>query len=167
MKAIFSFFLSLFLLFSCTSELENPAEMNLTISLHGNPQCNGLKSTDKYAETPASQSCIEFVFDRDIRKLTLKHLNAGFNCCPESLWCTVAYRNDTIVIQEFEKNLGCKCNCLYDLDIDVLGIEPGNFVVQFIEPYTGNQEKLSFELDLRNNTEGSFCVSRGNYPWGN
>lgn len=167
MKAILSFLFLFFLISSCSSEFENPEEMDLKISLLGNPQCNGLKSTDRYAETPASKSCVEFIFDQDIRKLTLKHLNAGFNCCPESLWCTVAYRNDTIIIQEFEKNMGCKCDCLYDLDIEVEGVDPGNFVIQFVEPYAGNQEKLIFELDLRNNAEGSFCVSRGNYPWGN
>lgn len=166
MKIISLFLILFFLMFSCTSEFENPEEMNLKISLHGNPQCNGLKSTERLSETPTSQSCVEFVFERDNRKLILKHLNAGFNCCPESLWCTVVYRNDTIVVQEFEKNMGCKCNCLYNLDIEVDGIEPGNFVMQFIEPYAVNQEKLSFEIDLRNNAEGSFCASRTNYPWG-
>lgn len=166
MKRILSFLFLLGLLSSCTIEPENPAEMNLTVRLLGNPQCIYLKSPENHAETPNSQSCMEFAFDQDNRKLILKHLNAGFNCCPESLWCTVTFRNDTIIIQEFEKNMGCKCNCLYDLDMELEGVEPGKYQLRLIEPYLGTQQPLIGLLDLLTQKQGSFCVSRTNYPWG-
>ncbi|HAQ17803.1 MAG TPA: hypothetical protein DCR40_01065 [Prolixibacteraceae bacterium] len=167
MKQILSFLFLLGLLSSCISETENPAEMDLMIRLMGNPQCNGLKSAGTTVRTPPSQSCIEYAYDRDNRKLILKHLNAGFNCCPESLWCTVTFRNDTIIIQEFEKHLGCKCNCLYDLDMEVEGLEPGKYHLRLIEPYLGTQQALVGLLDLRSQKQGSFCASRSIYPWAN
>lgn len=166
MKTILSILFLLSLLFSCTPEPENPTEMDLTIRLLGNPQCNGVKSDGRIVRTPNSQSCVEYAFDQDNRKLMLKHLNAGFNCCPESLWFVVTYRNDSIVIQEFEKNTGCKCNCLYDLDIEVEGLEPGKYQLCLIEPYLGTQQPLTIELDLLAQKQGSFCVSRNIYPWG-
>ncbi|MDP3644828.1 MAG: hypothetical protein Q8S54_16795 [Bacteroidota bacterium] len=165
MKSILSILFLLGLFFSCTSESENQTEMELTIRINGNPQCNGLKSAGAMLQTPPSQSCIEFAFDQYNRKLILKHLNAGFNCCPESLWCTVIYRNDTIIIQEFEKHLGCKCNCLYDLDIEIEGVEPGKYNLRIIEPYLGSQQALVNLLDLRSQKQGSFCASRSIYPW--
>ncbi len=151
------------LIFACAPESENPKEMELSILLLGNPQCKGVKSAE--INTTVSQSCIEYTFDQQAKKLCLKLINAGFNCCPESLWCTVIYRNDTIIVQEFEKNMGCKCNCLYDLDIVIDGVVPGDYQLRMIEPYLGTQQPLIFELDLKNNKEGSFCVPRTNYPW--
>jgi hypothetical protein len=167
MKISLYFLFLLALLFSCTSENENPEKMDLTIHLLGNPQCVYLKSANSVLEIPESQSCIEYAFDKDSRKLLLRHIHAGFNCCPESLWCTVVFRNDTIIIQEFEKNMGCKCNCLYDLDLEVEGVELGKYQLRIIEPYLNNQQPLVGLLDLQTIKQGSFCVSRSIYPWGN
>ena len=160
-------FLLLLTLCSCKPESENPKELNLSANfLTNNPECNHLKSAEIIRSTPNSQSCIEYYFDQSTKILLIKHLNAGFNCCPEKLWCTVAYRNDSIIIQEFEKHMGCKCNCLYDLDLEVLGVEPGNYQLRMIEPYAGNQDKIRFELDLLTQKRGTFCVTRKQYPWG-
>jgi len=166
MKIFLSFLFLFVLLFSCSSDTENPEEMELTIRLLGNPQCVYLKSSIGQTETPDSQSCIEYAFDLDASKLLLKHIHAGFNCCPEGLWCTVLFRNDTIIIKEFEKQMGCKCNCLYDLDMEVEGVEPGKYHLRIIEPYISNQQQLIGLLDLRSQKQGSFCVSRSIYPWG-
>lgn len=165
---LFLYFLFLSaIIISCSSENENPEEMDLTIRLMGTPNCVYLKSSTDLNDIPESQSCIEYAFDKDAGKLILKHIHAGFNCCPESLWCTVGYRNDTIIIEEFEKQMGCKCNCLYDLDLEVEGIEPGKYQLQIIEPYLSNQQPLIGLIDLYTLKQGSFCVTRSNYPWGN
>jgi len=166
MKRIPSFLFLLGVLTMCFPEPEKSDEMNLTIQLLGTPQCIYLKSPDTTSETPDSQSCIEYAFDQDNQKLILKHLNAGFNCCPESLWCTVIYRHDTIIIQEFEKNMGCKCDCLYDLDMELSGLESGKYHLRLIEPKLGTQQPLIGLLDLQIQKQGRFCVSRSNYPWG-
>lgn len=167
MKRNLSFLFLLGLLATCTSDNESPAEMELSIRLLGNPKCVYLKSDENRRETPESQSCIEFVYDQDNRKLILKHINAGFNCCPESLWCNVILRNDTIIIREFEKQQGCKCNCLYDLDLEVLGIEPAKYCLWIIEPYLGTQKPLIGEMNIQACKTGNFCVWRTSYPWKN
>lgn len=151
---------------SCKPYSVNATDMNLTIKLLGNPDCNRLKSVGITGSTPNSQSCIEYSFDPSAKKIVLKHLNAGFNCCPESLYCTVTFRNDTIIIQEFEKSMSCKCNCLYELDMEVNGVEPGEFQIRLIEPYAGNQDKLNFGIDLLKKKQGTSCVNRFQYPRG-
>lgn len=151
---------------SCSTESENSGPMNLTINILGNPQCNHSKSAEITTQTSASQSCVEYAFDRDNRKLIIRHLNAAFNCCPESLWCTVILKNDTIIIQEFEKNIGCKCDCLYDLDIEVGGMEPGKYQLRLIEPYVEKQNEICFEMDVLNQKQGFHCVNRTQYPYG-
>ena len=166
MKRFLYFLFWSVLIISCSSENENPEKMELTIRLLGNPQCIYLKSSPELQETPESQSCIEYAFDKDAHKLILKHIHAGFNCCPEGLWCTVHFRNDTIIIKEFENQMGCKCNCLYDLNMEVEGVVYGKYQLQIIEPYISNQQKLIGLLDLRSQKQGSFCVSRSIYPWG-
>ncbi len=153
-------------IYSCTNETDASKELNLTISLLGTPQCNNQKSAEILGNTSVFQSCIEYSFDQSSKRLSIKHYNACFNCCPESLYCTIIDRNDTIIIQEFEQHMGCKCNCLYDLNLEVNGIESGKYQLRIIEPYAGIQDKLRFELDLLKQKSGTFCVTRSQYPWG-
>jgi hypothetical protein len=42
----------------------------------------------------------------------------------------------------------------------------GKYVIRMIEPYSKNQAKIIFSIDLSKNKTGSFCVTRKNYPWG-
>jgi hypothetical protein len=37
---------------------------------------------------------------------------------------------------------------------------------KFIEAYCGEQEKLEFPIDLPALEQGSYCVTKTNYPWG-
>lgn len=151
---------------TCTDETTPAAEMNLTALLFGDPQCKGTRLAEFKGGTPNTQSCVEFSYNQSLRLLKLKHINAGFNCCPDSLSCTATFRNDTIFIQEYEKNMGCKCNCLYDLEMEIAGVEPGKYQLKLIEPYVLNQEPLCFEVNLADQNQGSYCVSRLIYPWG-
>jgi hypothetical protein len=117
-------------------------------------------------ETPDTLSCIYYEYDALNNRLTVRHINAGFNCCPDSLYCEVSVKNDTIVIQEYEKVAQCYCNCLYDLTIELDNIELKTYYLSFIEPYRGEQERIVFAIDLSAGSEGSYCVTRKSYPWG-
>ena len=151
------------IVFSCKEEAINTEQLTVTGQLIKHTSCkDNFKSASEI--TSDSLSCIDYYFDQN--KLSLKHINAGFNCCPESLWCTISVKNDTIIVQEFEKSALCRCNCLYDLDIQVTGIAEKKYILKFVEPYCGEQEKLIFEIDLKEETEGLFCVIRKQYPWG-
>ena len=110
--------------------------------------------------------CVEYSYDGNIDKLLIKHINARFNCCPGTLSVDNTYSNDTIIIQEFESAQLCNCNCLFDLDIEIVGIEPMPYQIIFIEPYCGNQEHLIFKVDFSILEDGTYCVSRNQYPWG-
>lgn len=54
----------------------------------------------------------------------------------------------SIIVQEFEKSNNYKCDCLYDLDIEISGVKPKKYQVRLIEPYSGSQDKINFALDL-------------------
>ncbi len=124
------------------------------------------KSAFNVLETPDTISCVEYSFDRVNNKLNLKHINAGFNCCPDSLFVETSQSGDTVVIQEFEVNPICRCNCLYDLDIELTGVESKKYLVKFVEPHAMNKQELIFEVDLANVNEGEFCMTRKGFPWG-
>lgn len=158
--ALISFF-ALIINISCNEECENhvPEFDSKLISHTG---CKHLKSST----TENNQSCVKYSFDRESYTLTLTHINTGFNCCPDSLWCTVTKDENTIIIEEFEVSQNCKCNCLYDLKIEINGIEHDTYTIKFIEPYRGEQEELIYDIDLSENSSGSFCVTRKIYPWG-
>lgn len=151
---------------SCEKNNESNTVNNLVFSgqLTNNSQCKReLKST---ANTPDSLSCVEYTFDKTINKLTIKHINAGFNCCPGDLYVITSLNADTIIIQEHATQAICNCDCLYDLDIELTGVEAKKYLVKFIEPYAIDQQEILFKIDLMNNIEGEFCVIRRLYPWG-
>jgi hypothetical protein len=123
---------------------------------------DGVKSED----TPDTVSCIEFYYDDDIDLLILRHINAGFNCCPGEITCKVTREGNYITIEEFQQESGCKCNCLYDVDIDIYDIEYGTYTIEFIEPLIGDAKPIKFEIDLHDSWPNEYCVTRTNYPWG-
>jgi hypothetical protein len=166
-NSILVFFFIGLIVISCEKENAKNKQLNLTGQLISNSTCkNGLKSTSATNITPDSLSCIDYSFDNLSNKLIIKHINAGFNCCPDSLYCNISLKNDTIVIQEFEAAALCDCNCLYDLDIEINGVDSKKYQIKLIEPYLSEQSEIIFEIDLTKNMNGSFCVTRKQYPWG-
>ncbi len=112
-------------------------------------------------------SCVEYSFDEDSNKLILKHINAGFNCCPDSLYIRTFLSNNTIIIKEYEAKAQCKCQCLYDLDIELTGVEAKKYKIKFIEPYATKQKPIIFDINLEKEKDGKYCVIRNLYPWAN
>ncbi len=155
--------ISLFTIYSC--EKNNNSNI-LSGKLINNTGCKNSKSSNLISEIPDTLSCVNYSFDVNNNRLTIKHINAGFNCCPDSLYCEISENNDTIVIKEFEAFALCNCNCLYDLDIEINGVRLKKYQIKFVEPYSGAQEKLEFEINLNINASGSYCVTRNLYPWG-
>ena len=157
-------FIGVFVL-ACEKEENPPVE--ITGQLISNTLCKDfLKSAAQGLPTPDTLSCIAYTYNKADSILTIRHINAGFNCCPEELSCTIVTRGDTIIIQEFEKFSMCDCDCLYDLDILINGVLDKKYKIKMIEPYARAQEDLFFEIDLSVEVSGSFCVVRKRYPWG-
>jgi hypothetical protein len=137
----------------------------VTVTLKDHTGCKGLKSATEDV-VPNTQSCINWSYDSSSGKLSLIHFNAGFNCCPGELSCSISFTGDTLVIREKEESAMCDCDCLYDLYIDVSDFEEQDYIIRIVEPYCGDQQKLIFEADLAREAEGSFCAARSWYPWG-
>jgi hypothetical protein len=155
----------LLIVFSCENETEKEKPGLISGRITNHTGCKALKS-DGSTHLMDSLSCAEYSFNAATNKLLLTHINAGFNCCPGTLSANITFSNDTIIIRESESDQLCNCNCLFDLDIEINGIEPKPYQIKFIEPYCGNQQPLSFRVDLANKAEGVYCVTRLNYPWG-
>lgn len=115
---------------------------------------------------PDTLSCVAYAFDSLNGTLFLTHLNAGFNCCPDRLFIESSLDEEVITIVEHEASALCDCNCLYDLEIELQGIEAKTYRIQVIEPYAAAQEAITFLIDLSQTDEGDFCVIRKAYPWG-
>lgn len=82
------------------------------------------------------------------------------------MYIETTVKGDTIIIEEYEKNGICDCNCLFDLDIELQGVIAGKYQIKFIEPYAIGQQEILFEVDLTTNESGGYCVTRKKYPWG-
>ncbi len=165
-KLKFSIFLIIGVFVLACEKEENPP-VEITGQLITNTLCKDFfKSTSQSNITPDTLSCIAYTYNKVDSVLTIRHINAGFNCCPEELSCTIATRGDTIIIQEFEKSSVCDCDCLYDLDIQINSVLDKKYKIKMIEPYIRDQQELFFEIDLSVEVSGSFCVVRKRYPWG-
>lgn len=164
MKNSTLFFLPLLILSLLPSscEMEN---QKITATLVDHSECKGLKSASA-DEVPNTQSCINYIYDNATGILSVKHINAGFNCCPGKLSCGVAIVSDTLVITEKEQSALCDCDCLFDLNVELSNMTVKEYVIKVVEPYCGDQQKLIFTVDLEKEPAGSFCATRKQYPWG-
>jgi len=170
MKTVASFILStasaLILLGGCNNSEEIIEPSAISGKLTNHSECKSGKSGNLKTDYSDSVSCVQYTYNEHDQTLIFHHINAGFNCCPEGLYCEISSSNDTIIIQEFENEQACNCDCLFDLDIELQGVDKKIYQVMFIEPYIQGQEELFFEMDLTSGTEGEYCVVRTVYPWG-
>jgi len=126
------------------------------------PQTNSQASESIRA---ANQECAEYIYDGK-SVLRLKHVNAGFNCCPGTVSADIQVTGGEIRIKEKESSSLCDCNCLYDLDYEFTGVAPGITRISVVGPYQPEGDPpLEFLVDLGGAASGSFCVERTRYPW--
>jgi hypothetical protein len=67
--------------------------------------CNTFDEGNTATDVPSNQDCIEYVLDED-NVLLIKHINAGFNCCPE-IKTEIEVRDNVITIKEIETSGNC------------------------------------------------------------
>lgn len=145
--------------------LEPPSEP--TGYLISNTGCKSFEgdSPDQHGNT---QSCIQYDYD-GTGTLSLTHVNAAFNCCPDYLTAVFSFVGNTITITEGE-NLnsgGCDCICLFDLQFQIDNLPPGEYHIIFEELYVqGEDLPLDFVVDLSQAVSDEYCVDRTHYPWG-
>ena len=115
---------------------------------------------------PKNFDCLEYSYDSIQKTLYIKHINAAFNCCPGDITAEITFDKDIITINEKEKTPGCRCNCLYDIEYQLSGIEQTLYILSIVEPYTPTtDEKLLVNLNLKEKLSGRICVQRNSYPW--
>ncbi|MBN1952512.1 MAG: hypothetical protein JW801_15020 [Bacteroidales bacterium] len=156
--------LLLILWISCDTPTIGPGIIEGELVDHS--ECKLSKSALEGTETPDTLSCVEYSYDASTRILTLRHINAAFNCCPGELGCIISEEENVISIRETEEAPMCDCNCLYDLEISISGVEKDSYTIEIDELYIPEENDLSFGINLKQKTEGSVCVVRKVYPWG-
>ncbi|SYZ73038.1 exported hypothetical protein [Candidatus Zixiibacteriota bacterium] len=135
--------------------------------LIGHSPCKSLLAAKIFDSIPSDQDCVQYQYD-GFGTLTLKHINAGLNCCP-IIAADVYVSGSTITIVEIDStdNGGCSCLCTFDLEYGIDDLLPGIYTLRFVEPYkTTSDPPLEVIIDIGTNPSGEYCVSRCCYPWG-
>ena len=113
----------------------------------------------------STKECIEYTYDGE-STLILKHINAGFNCCPGKIEATISVSDSMILIEGREEEQGCLCQCLFDLQYEIFELTPGEYTIAITGPYVQDtDERLLFHVRLYDPSSGTFCVNRTHYPW--
>jgi hypothetical protein len=129
--------------------------------------CKEFRKDPASDSTPPDQDCIEYQYDGE-GSLSLRHVNAGFNCCLDDVLAEITLMGNLITIDEIEEPPGgwCDCICLYDVDYQINDLPPGEYTITVNQLYLPpGAEILEFTVDLSSSTSGSYCVQREDYPW--
>jgi hypothetical protein len=111
-----------------------------------------------------TQDCIEYEYLGE-GLLLLNHVNTAFNCCPV-FEAGITVDGDAIIVSEDEISGDCDCICLFDLNYEIVNLEPGIYDVTVIQEYLDpTDEPLDFTMDLLSSPSGMHCVDRDHYPW--
>ncbi|UCD95570.1 MAG: dockerin type I repeat-containing protein [Candidatus Zixiibacteriota bacterium] len=149
---------------SCPDALDNPMGRVVDFT-----DCKLFTEGQSAVLTPNDSTCIEYSYDGE-GTLQLRHVNAGFNCCPGQIVANISVEDNIITIVEAENydSLGpCYCLCLFDVDMEILYLPPGQYTITVEELYLSPEDDpLEFTIDLSGAATGSHCVYRHSYPWG-
>lgn len=145
----------------------NHAQADPSGSLLGYNGCKQFQDNNQLSRSTAAREsdCLEYLYDGR-STLVLKHINAGFNCCPGEIVANIEFNGNRITITENEREQGCRCLCLFDLDLEVINLHPGTYTIRVVEPYVqGNNQVLEFTVNLNAAASGTYCLERNYYPW--
>jgi hypothetical protein len=128
--------------------------------------CKSVLKAATAFDVSADQDCLEYDYDGD-SVLVFKHVNAAFNCCPDSFTAVFDFVGQSITIREIEwLTTPCHCLCLYDIDLRITGLPSGTWAITVVEPYLWpGAEPLEFTVDFVASPSGRYCVTRDRYPW--
>ncbi len=83
----------------------------------------GCKETKSFIASLHGEEYIEYKAIAD-GYLYIKHVNAVFNCCPDTIKADVSMEGNIITIVESETNPICDCICDYDLEYTLGPLTP-------------------------------------------
>lgn len=99
------------------------------------------------------------------RTLTISHVNACFNCCPE-IGSEIKVDGNTILVTEVEIKGECHCLCLMTLKYEVTNLHTGNFKLKITSPYIPNHGgPVEVDINCSEGGSGRAEFVRGVYPW--
>ena len=167
-KRIYLIFIIIFLmiLFGCKKNVTT-AEMNPIGILSSYEGCKTFVTMSGSGSNPhgINEECVEYDYD-GVGLLVLKHINSGFNCCPEKITADILLSGNMILIEEKEEEQGCFCQCLFDVKYELHDLAPGEYTIEVKGPYLfDSDEEMKFNFRLNGPCSGTFCVSRTHYPW--
>jgi hypothetical protein len=137
---------------------------DVSIAVVGLSECKDFPTGIPRASAPPSVDCVEW-WHVGGNVLHLRHVNAGFNCCPV-IDADIRVEGAAITVEEIEIEGNCDCLCLFDVEYEIHGLASGVYHVVFVEPYRPVDDPvLEFDLDLLSFPSGSHCVERSQYPW--
>lgn len=130
MKKLLAYFVLALGLIACSLEEPVPSNNHIEVLLATHSECLGTKSLevdDSGEENYQIAALGEGTY-------LIQHNNATFNCClPEGIEMSCYMNQDTLFYTDREKVQGnCKCLCLYETEIEIKGIEEGDYVLCFI-----------------------------------
>ncbi len=159
--ALPAFLLLLLSLTGCSPEASAPTQSALLpvgalVSYDGCILLQSPTSTD---------DCLEWEYTKE-GTLKIRHLGAGFNCCPGEIYADITITGGEILVDEKEKESACDCLCLFTVEYEVTNLRPGKYRIRVIEPYvTEEDDPLVCTIDLTQWSSGKCCVERQHYPW--
>jgi hypothetical protein len=138
-----------------------------TGSLIGYDGCIEFAKGGQTDSIPPDQDCMIFQYDGE-GALLLKHVHAGFNCCPDELLADITVQDNVITIEEDEslESGGCDCLCLFDVSYRIENLPPREYTIRVYGMYLLGAQILEFTVDLASLPSGIHCVYRDHYPWG-
>jgi hypothetical protein len=120
---------------------------------------------DELETEPGDLSCAAWILESN-GILYLSHVNAAFYCWSTKITADIRIDGDTITIAEHDVEKPGTCRCLYLLNFEIRNLEPGTYLIRFIEPYVSpDDERLEFTVDLVEQPVGAACAYRAHYPW--
>ncbi|MHC4785861.1 MAG: hypothetical protein ACYTE6_07830 [Planctomycetota bacterium] len=85
--------------------------------------------------TRAQEPCTEddtFAFVVEGDRLAVTHFDATYNCCPEDIAVSLAVDEWLLILTETEiPGMPCDCNCCYEVESAVEGLDPGTYTVEY------------------------------------
>lgn len=144
----------------CGKDGTNP-EPDPAFSLLSYSDCKVFAAKQAIPGIP-EETCLEYNCD-GTGILYIKHINASFNCCIDSISATQSLEGNVISINETEHLMGggCDCICYYDIEYRLDDIAPGIYNVEISPNSTGNDPSTVYTIDISEAVVDTVCIPIG------